>query len=123
MNERRTSNRIKVGLKALFHEGNTGVFNTKITNISTSGLHMETPQFLRLGTDINIDIDAENIGSIMSVFGHVVRITQSGVAIEFTHTDKPSLDRLLKAEKYMASKIKPARKTDLRNTLLASSRN
>ena len=115
MNDRRASNRIKVGLKALFHEGNTGVFNTKITNISTSGLFMETPQFLRLGTDINIDIDAENIGSIMSVLGHVVRITQSGVAIEFTHTDKPSLDRLLKVEKFMASKIKPARKTNLGN--------
>lgn len=121
MNENRSSERIDVGLKALFREGTTGVFNAKIKNISMGGLFLETPQSFRHGTDITVDIDAENIGQIIGVYGRVVRTTQSGVAVEFTQTDKTSLDMLLKAEKFMASKIKPARKTNQKNELQAAS--
>ena len=121
MNEGRFSERIDVGLKALYRECDTGVFNAKITNISTGGLFMETSQSLRLGADIKVDIDVENIGRITWVMGHVIHMTQSGVAVEFTHTDKTSLDRLLKAEKFMASKIKPARKTNLGKELQTAS--
>jgi Tfp pilus assembly protein PilZ len=119
MNERRNVERINVGLKALFRKDDNEVFDAKVRNISMGGLFMETPQPLKLGTDIAVDIDAENIGRIMWVFGHVVRENESGVAIEFSNTDKTNLDLLLKAEKFMASKIKTAKKPNPRSRLYA----
>jgi Tfp pilus assembly protein PilZ len=117
MNEKRTNDRINVGLKALFREGNSGAYNTRITNISMGGLFMVTSQLLNLGTEIVIDIDAENIGRIIGVSGHVVRNTRLGMAVEFINPDETGLDSLIKAEKFMAIKIKSSRKTNQRNTL------
>jgi len=111
MIEKRASNRIEVELKAVFHEGKHEAFRTKITNISSGGLFMKTSQFLGIGTDIMIDIDAENIGRITWVSGHVVRITKTGVAVEFTDKDKTNFEMLLETEKRMSSKFKYAPKT------------
>jgi hypothetical protein len=117
MNERRISERAEVELKALFHEVNSQAYHTRITNISMGGLFMVTTQFLSPGTEIVIDIDADNICRIVGVSGHVVRSTRLGVAVEFTHTDETDLAMLMNAEMYMATKIKSVRKTTQRNRL------
>jgi Tfp pilus assembly protein PilZ len=111
MIEKRESNRIEVELKAVFREGKQEAFPTRITNISSGGLFMVTPRYLRIGTDIAIDIDAENLGRVTWVFGHVVRTTKTGVAVEFTDKDKTNFEMLLETEKRMASRFKYAPKT------------
>ncbi len=111
MNEKRANERTEVKLNALFRKDDSYTFRTKILNISMGGLFMETPHFMKLGTDISIDIDAENIGHIIGVYGHVVRNTRSGLAVEFTRADDLILDRLIKTEKYMSNKTKADRRT------------
>jgi Tfp pilus assembly protein PilZ len=110
MLEKRTSNRINVELKAVFREGKQEPFRTQITNISSGGLFMKTPVYLRIGTDVMIDIDAENIGRITWVAGHVVRTTKTGVGVEFTDRDKTNFEMLLETEKRMESKFKYVQK-------------
>ncbi len=111
MNEKRADERTDVRLNALFRKDDSYTFRTKIVNISMGGLFMETPQFMKPGTDISIDIDAENIGHIIGVYGHVVRNTSSGLAVEFTRTNDSILDRLIKTEKYMSTKTKSYKRT------------
>lgn len=110
MIEKRVSNRINVELKAVFHEGKHETFRTQITNISSGGLFMKTPRYLGLGADIMIDIDAENIGRITWVSGHVVRINKTGVAVEFTDWDKTNFEIFLEKERQMTSKFRYAPK-------------
>lgn len=119
MIEKRASNRIEVELKAVFREGRHETFRTQITNISSGGLFMKTPLYLRIGTDVTIDIDAENLGRITWVSGHVVRTTKTGVAVEFTDTDKTNFEMFLETEKHMASKFKYTPKTKPRYKFFA----
>jgi hypothetical protein len=111
MIEKRTNERTDVRLNALFRKDDSYILRTKVINISMGGLFMETPQFMKPGTDISIDIDAENIGHIIGVYGHVVRNTSSGLAVEFTRVDDSTLDRLIKTEKYMSKKSTAGKKT------------
>lgn len=109
MMERRSSERIKVNLRGIFYKNGSSALGSRVTNISMSGLFMEIPNYIKLGADILIDIDAENIGQIIGVSGHVVRNTESGVAIEFSQFDEACLERLISTEKYMARKFRPDR--------------
>jgi hypothetical protein len=102
MDERRANGRTDVKLKAIFRKDDSYVFNTKITNISMSGLFMETSLYMNWGTKVVVDIDAENIGQIIGVYGLVVRNTETGAAVEFTRVDA-NLDRLIKTEKLMTT--------------------
>jgi Tfp pilus assembly protein PilZ len=113
MDEKRANERTDVKLNALFHKNDSYTFRTRITNISMGGLFLETHQFMKLGTDISVDIDAENIGQIIGVYGHVVRNTRSGLAVEFSRVDDSMLDRLIRTEKYMSAKINGDRRTAL----------
>jgi hypothetical protein len=117
MTEKRTSDRINVGLKALFREGDSQAYHTRITNISMGGLFMVTSHILDLGTEIVIDIDAENLGRIIGVSGQVIRNTRLGMGIKFTRTEETGLDGLIKTEKFMALKNKSAGKVNQKNTL------
>lgn len=113
MIEKRTNERTDVRLNALFRKDDSYILRTKVINISMGGLFMETPQFMKPGTDISIDIDAENIGHIIGVYGHVVRNTSSGLAVEFTRVDDSILDRLIKTEKYMSAKMNVDKRTTM----------
>ncbi|HEY9162591.1 MAG TPA: PilZ domain-containing protein [Desulfomonilia bacterium] len=106
MNDKRAHERTDVRLNALFRKDDSYIFRTKVINISMGGLFMETSQFMKPGTNISVDIDAENIGQIIGVHGHVVRNTGSGLAVEFASVDNSILDRLIEREKYMSIKKK-----------------
>ena len=72
MKDRRSGKRVNVNLKAIMHNGDE-VARARISNISKGDLFLWT-QFpdLRPGTDIEIDIDGENVG-VFGVTGYVVR--------------------------------------------------
>ncbi len=106
MIEKRASSRIDVKLNAVFREDKQEPSRTQITNISSGGLFMKTPKYLKIGTDVTVDIDAENIGRIIWVSGHIVRVTKTGVAVEITDTNKTNFEIFLETEKRMASKFK-----------------
>ncbi|HEY9162267.1 MAG TPA: PilZ domain-containing protein [Desulfomonilia bacterium] len=115
MIEKRASSRIDVNLRAVFREGKNEAFRTQITNISSGGLFMKTPQYLKIGTDVTVDIDAENIGQIIWVSGHVVRIAKTGVAVEITDTNKTNFEMFLETEKRMAARFKYSKNINSKN--------
>lgn len=114
MIEKRNSERTKVALNAFFHNERSETFPTRIRNISMSGMFMETPRFIRQGTKISVDIDAENLGRVLGVYGQVVRSTDTGVGLEFTSINGHDLDMLIEREKFIASKKKRASGTSSR---------
>jgi len=104
MSERRSCTRTEVELKALIREIPGEGYHARITNIGKGGLFLVTPRRLRLGTDIIVDIDAETIGSVIGVRGHIVRLTDGGMAVEFTHADEKTLEMLINVEGAMTIK-------------------
>jgi Tfp pilus assembly protein PilZ len=105
MIERRVNERTGVNLRAVFRKDDSYVISAMVTNISMGGLFMKTPFYLKCGTNVAVDIDAENIGQVIGVYGLVVRNTETGTAVEFAQVN-PNLDRLIKTERFMAEKIR-----------------
>ena len=110
MMEKRSEPRINAALKGIYRTDAEKPFRAKIKNLSRTGLFMETTEDFKIGKDISIDIDAENIGRIVWVNGHVVRTTKLGAAVEFTQTDERNLEMLIDTEKLMLSRPKPPRR-------------
>jgi Tfp pilus assembly protein PilZ len=104
MSEKRSCTRTEVELRALIHEIPGEGYHARITNIGKGGLFLVTPMRLRIGTDVIVDIDAETIGSVIGIRGHIVRSTEGGMAVEFTHADEKSLEKLISVEGAMALK-------------------
>ncbi len=93
--EKRACKRIKVSMK-LAYKNNDNVYKMgSVSNISRSGMYVETFGKPDLDGYMIASLDVEEFGKIVWIQGHVVRKTASGMAVTFTRTDNKGLNNLL----------------------------
>lgn len=67
-----------------------------IRDISLGGAFVRTDNLLTMGQEIVLDITLSHLNETVTIPGHVIRITDTGVGIEFTSLDEPTLVLLRK---------------------------
>lgn len=82
-NERRKSKRLNMEKDITFKYAHGKPAFGHIINISKRGMYIITDAPLNDGEDINANLLWENLGSLTSLGGHIVRRGDNGVAVQF----------------------------------------
>lgn len=106
MEEKRMHERVRVDLRAQFHEDATETYIGRVDNLSMGGMFLKVANLSKFGTYVFIDIDAESLGKVVWTQGRVVRTTPFGIAVEFSRTDTKGLEALINAEKVSSRRRK-----------------
>jgi hypothetical protein len=93
--EQRTCKRVKVNMRLAYRDNENAPKMGKVCNISRGGMFVDTMNSPEVDGYVIASIDAENFGKIIWVQGHVVRKTNSGMAVSFARTDDKGLKTLL----------------------------
>jgi hypothetical protein len=93
--ELRTYKRVRVNMKLAYRDNDNVYKMGKVCNISRGGMFVDTMYRPDVDGYVIASLDVEDFGKIIWVQGHVVRKTNSGMAIVFTHTDDKGLNNLL----------------------------
>jgi hypothetical protein len=96
--DRRQQTREKVNipcdLRGVSHGKKT--FGTaQVMDLSRVGMYLETPAVLDVGTDIDANINLEQLGKTVPVKGRVLRSNKGGMAVRFTEAIPREIDRIL----------------------------
>ena len=85
MKEQRRYSRKRLRVRGCYQDRDGKVFKGIVQNISLGGVYIETPWPLDRGENINLSIDAGDVGKVIGVEGRVVRnMPEKGMGIEFT---------------------------------------
>jgi hypothetical protein len=107
--ERRTSERVKVDLRASW-EGSLSQLKGSIVDLSITGCFILTDDRVRIGELIRVEIQPPKQGPLY-VWGEVIyQIPEMGFAVHFTGADDEDLKRLgwlIRAELHVSRKSSP----------------
>ena len=87
--DRRRSERVKVDMNVVYQaEGIDQEIKAHVSDISEGGMILETPRPSGKGRYVSANLFGDKPGQYFYVRGRVLRKTDSGMAVEITHSDK-----------------------------------
>ena len=87
--DRRRSNRVKVDMNVVYQaEGIEHEIKAHVSDISEGGILLETQRPSNKGRYVSANLFGDKPGQYFYVRGRVLRKTDSGMAVEITHSDK-----------------------------------
>jgi hypothetical protein len=93
--EKREFERNKVAVPARYRSGSEDDHQGLVRNISFGGMFLESQFKHEAGDHIQADLNIEEYGKIAWVHGHVVRTTEKGIGVKFTHYDVNGVDDII----------------------------
>lgn len=94
--EKRRATRKLLRIEARYQDPESKILKGVLRNISLSGLYIETPNTLEAQTKIHMCLDATDLGKVIDVSGHVVRVDENkGMAVEFDDKESREIRLLL----------------------------
>jgi hypothetical protein len=94
--EKRKHTRKLLRIEARYQDPDSRVLKGILRNISLSGLYIETASTLAAHAEIQMSLDATDLGKVIDVSGKVIRVDQNkGMAIEFNDKDNREIRLLL----------------------------
>ncbi len=95
MDEQRKHKRINVSMRISFRGMQDRQQMGVVTNISRSGMYVQTGLPVAVGSEFSASLDAPEIGKVISLTGWVRREARNGMAIEFEQIDHAVMATLL----------------------------
>jgi hypothetical protein len=95
--EQRRYSRKRLRVRGCYQDRDGKVFKGIVQNISLGGVYIETPWPLDRGENINLSIDAGDVGKVIGVEGRVVRsMPEKGMGIEFTDQNNEDIKKFIR---------------------------
>lgn len=95
MPDRRTDPRNEVVMEVVYSWSREGSEEGRVSNISRSGMFVETARVPEEGTRLSASLNAEHIGKVVWIQGRVIRRTPYGMAVRFTSMDTHGIEALV----------------------------
>jgi hypothetical protein len=93
--EKRNNKRVRVNMKVDYRDDAHTDQMGWVTDISKSGMYVQTGYDPKVKGHLAASLDAEDFGKVIWVEGQVVWKTRTGIAVTFTNADMKGLSNLL----------------------------
>jgi Tfp pilus assembly protein PilZ len=97
--EKREFDRKKIHVPVRYSIDMIGEYLGFVHDISYGGMFFESKENHKVCDEIQADLNVELYGKIVWMHGYVIRATEKGIAVKFTHFDKNGLDEIMQLEK------------------------